>query len=119
MRPGRPEPENPDGAEERGARVKKRSGWTLNAILYGAWLFFVLGTAVYAEYYDAELHRLTGRLWMALAGAAVFSPMVLGRVRKWTPLRKRAFPMGVPGELLRLLPGRAGILLSRGKPGRV
>ena len=89
MRPGRPEPENPDGAEERGARVKKRSGWTLNAILYGAWLFFVLGTAVYAEYYDAELHRLTGRLWMALAGAAVFSPMVLGRVRKWTPKRRR------------------------------
>ena len=107
MRPGRPEPENPDGAEERGARVKKRSGWTLNAILYGAWLFFVLGTAVYAEYYDAELHRLTGRLWMTEMDT------------EKTPLRKRAFPMGVPGDLLRLLPGRAGILLSRGKPGRV
>ena len=70
---------------ERGTRVKKKDGWILNTILYGLWLFLVFGTAIYADFYDKELHRLTGRMWMLLAGVMVFTPLILKKVHDWTP----------------------------------
>ena len=65
--------------------MKKKSGWTFNAVLYGLWLMLVLGTAVYADFYDAELPRLTGRLLVAGLIAALLSPLLLKKVRDWAP----------------------------------
>ena len=65
--------------------MRNRSEWTLNTIVYGFWLLLVLGTAVYADFYDAALYRQTGMLWMVLAGIFVFTPMILKKVRAWQP----------------------------------
>ena len=73
----------------RKAGAKKQNTWTLNAIIYGLWLLLVFGTAVYASHFDAPLHQLTGRLWMALAAAAILSPLVLNWVRNWHPRKHR------------------------------
>ncbi len=54
-------------------------------MLYGLWLFLVFGTAIYADFYDKELHRLTGRLWMLLAAVIVFTPIILKKVQNRTP----------------------------------
>ena len=66
-------------------RVRKKNGWTLNTILYSLWLFLVFGTAIYADFYDKELHRLTGRMWMLLAGVMFFVPIILKKTHNWTP----------------------------------
>ncbi|MBQ9253130.1 MAG: hypothetical protein IJ188_10910 [Clostridia bacterium] len=66
-----------------------QSPWKLNTLLYGLWLLLVLGTGAYASHYDAPLHQLTGRLWMALAAAGLLAPLVLKWVRNWTPRRHR------------------------------
>ena len=64
--------------------MKKGARWmTWNTLLYELWLFFILGTTIYADFCEAELHRMTGRLWMALLGVMVFAPMILRRVRDW------------------------------------
>ena len=73
--------------------MKKTEGkinWKLNTVLYGLWLFLILGTGVYAGFYDAELHSLTGRLWMALGAAAIIAPLLLRWVRGWTPKKHSA-----------------------------
>ena len=69
--------------------MKKKERWILNTILYSLWVFFVLGTAVYADYYNVEVHRLTGRIWMLLAGVLFLAPLVLKEVRGWTPQMHR------------------------------
>ncbi|MBR2823841.1 MAG: hypothetical protein IKE24_09160 [Clostridia bacterium] len=65
--------------------MKKRSGWVLNTLLYGLWLLFILGAALYADFYDAELHRLTGRMWMLVLLVALGAPFLLKKVRDWVP----------------------------------
>ena len=65
--------------------MRKKNEWTLNSLVYGIWLLLVLGTAVYADFYNAALYRQTGMFWMVLAGIFVFTPMILKRVREWQP----------------------------------
>jgi len=69
--------------------LKKKNDWKVNVLLYGLWLLLVLGTAVYADFYDAELHRLTGRIWMVLAFVIVSAPRILTKVRVWEPGKHR------------------------------
>ena len=64
-----------------GTRMGKMNPWKLNVMLYGLWLLLVFGTAVYASHFDAPLHQLTGRLWMALAAAGILAPLGLKWVR--------------------------------------
>ncbi len=66
---------------------RRKAGWTLNTVLYGLWVCFVLGTAQITAFHDAEPQLMTGRLWMILIGAAVLCPLLLRRIREWTPRR--------------------------------
>lgn len=76
----------PRGGKAPGSGEKAgRSPGRLNTVLYGLWLFLVLGTGVFASHYDAPLYQLTGRLWMAAAASAVLAPMILRWVRARRP----------------------------------
>ena len=65
--------------------MRKRHEWTLNTLIYGLWLLFVLGTAVYTDFCEVELHRLTGRMWLAAGFSAALAPLILKAVRAWKP----------------------------------
>ncbi len=70
--------------------MKKRDGWFWNTVLYEICLFFILSTAVYADFYDAEPHRLTGRLWLVAAGVLTLAPLVLRHIRARQPKARPA-----------------------------
>lgn len=74
--------------------MKKRRIWTLNTFLYAMWVFFVLGTGLYATHWDAMPWHLIGRFWMLLAGVAVLPPLLMRKIREWRP--------GKPGRASRL-----------------
>lgn len=80
--------------------MRKKHEWTLNTLIYGAWLLLVLGTAVYTDYCQTELHRLTGRMWLVLLFVLLFTPLILKRVRAWTP-KEHAFGAGLSPWLFR------------------
>ena len=78
----------PDGVRKRRDSLKKKEyRWGFNTALYGLWMIFVLGTSLVSAFYDAEPWQLTGRLWMLLAGTAVFAPLLMKKIRGWTPGR--------------------------------
>ena len=61
------------------------TGWKMNSVLYTLYVIFVLGTAVYINYAELEMHRMLARLWMIIAGAALLCPLLLKylREKKW------------------------------------
>ena len=65
--------------------MNKKRIWTLNTVLYGLWILLVLGTGIYASHWDAMPGQLLGRFWMLLAGTAVLAPLLLRKIRGWTP----------------------------------
>ena len=82
--------------------MQKVKGWRLNTILYSLWVIFVLGTAIYADFYDAELPRLTGRMEMLLVGVFIFAPLILRIVRAWTP-KLHAWGSGLSPWIFRIV----------------
>ena len=65
--------------------MKKEYKWSINTLLYGLWLLFIFGAALFTDFYDAELPRLTGRFWLLVLGVAVGAPLLLKKVRDWVP----------------------------------
>ena len=65
--------------------MKKKPSWRLNTALYGLWVFLVMGTGIYTSHWDVLPWRLTGRFWMLLAAVAVLCPLLMRRIRDWTP----------------------------------
>ena len=63
----------------------KKTGWMANTLVYSLYVLFVLGTGLYADFYDTHLHRLTGRMWMLLLGVLILSPLLLRKIRDWVP----------------------------------
>ena len=58
------------------------TGWKMNSVLYTLYVIFVLGTAVYINYAELEMHRMLARLWMIIAGAALLCPLLLKYLRE-------------------------------------
>ncbi len=69
--------------------MKKKQGWRLNTVLYGLWVFFVMGTGIYTSHWDFLPWRLIGRFWMLLAAVVVLCPLLLRKIRGWTPKKHR------------------------------
>ena len=63
---------------------KRESSWRLNSVLYTLYVIFVLGTAVYTNYAELELHRMLARLWRVVAGAFLLCPLLLQYLREKT-----------------------------------
>ena len=66
----------------------RKPSWKANTAVYGLYVLFVLGTGLYADFFDTYLHRLTGRMWMLAGGVVILSPLLLGRIRAWVPKKR-------------------------------
>lgn len=69
--------------------LEKKPCWKLNTVLYGLWVFFVLGTGIYTSHWDVMPWRLIGRYWMLLAAVLVLAPLLLQKIRYWQPRKHR------------------------------